>query len=228
MSLWQVALVAGVVGAVLGVALERLAAWSLTVGGAADLEGQGDPSPLPRRTGWTCAASGLACAGVTLAAGIVPTLPAWWAFALGSVAVSRTDLARHRIPDVLALGMLALGGVLLFVASMQQGATDAFLRAWIAAAVSFVAFLLLSLFARAGLGMGDVKLAPTLGLYLGYYSWADVVLGLFAGFVLGAVTGLVIVAVVMLRRGRARDALRKSIPFGPFLCLGTLLPIVLA
>jgi len=52
------------------------------------------------------------------------------------------------------------------------------------------------------------------------------VLGLFAGFMLGAVTGLVIVGVVLLRRGRARDALRKSIPFGPFLCLGALLPIV--
>lgn len=74
--------------------------------------------------------------------------------------------------------------------------------------------------------MGDVKLAPTLGLYLGYYSWSDLVLGLFAGFMLGAVTGLAIVGVVLLRRGRARDALRKSIPFGPFLCLGALLPIV--
>lgn len=222
MSIWQAALIAGLVGAVLGIALERLAAWSLTVGD------QREDAPLPRRTGWTCAASGLACAGVTVAAGLVPTLPAWWAFALGSVAVSRTDLARHRIPDVLALGMLAVGGVLLFVASMQQGATDAFLRAWMAAAAAFVAFLLLSLFARAGLGMGDVKLAPTLGLYLGYYSWADLVLGLFAGFVLGAATGLIIVAIVMLRRGRARDALRKAIPFGPFLCLGALLPIVLA
>lgn len=220
MTVWQVAVLAGIIGAVLGIGLERLAAWSLTVGD------QADDTPLPRRTAWTCVASGIACAGVTVATGLVPTLPAWWAFALGSVAVSRTDLARHRIPDVLALGMLVAGGVLLFIASMQQGASDAFLRAWIAAAIAFVAFLLLGLFARAGLGMGDVKLAPTLGLYLGYYSWSDLVLGLFAGFMLGAVTGLAIVGVVLLRRGRARDALRKSIPFGPFLCLGALLPIV--
>lgn len=222
MSIWQAALIAGIVGAIVGIGLERLAAWSLTLGD------QGDDTPLPRRTVWTCAAAGLACAGVTLAAGLVPTLPAWLAFALGAVTVSRTDLARHRIPDVLALGMLVIGAALLFVASNQQGASDAYLRAWIAAAAAFGAFLLLGVFARAGLGMGDVKLAPTLGLYLGYYGWADLVLGLFAGFMLGAVTGLVIVGVVMLRRGRARDALRRAIPFGPFLCLGALLPIVLA
>ena len=220
MTVWQVAVVAGLVGALLGIGLERLAAWSLTVGD------QGDDTPLPRRTAWTCGASGLACAGVTIAAGLVPTLPAWWAFALGAVAVSRTDLARHRIPDVLALGMLVAGGALLFIASMQQGASDSYLRAWIAAAVSFVVFLLLGLVGRAGLGMGDVKLAPVLGLYLGYYSWTDVVLGLFAGFMLGALTGLGIVAVAMMRRARARDALRRSIPFGPFLCAGALLPIV--
>ncbi|MFM7599538.1 MAG: prepilin peptidase [Actinomycetota bacterium] len=221
MDVWQVALAAGIVGAIAGVGLERLAAWSLTIGD------QGDDTPLPRRTAWMSAAAGLSCAGVTIFAGLVPTLPAWWAFALGSVTVSRTDLARHRIPDVLALGMLVIGAGLLFLASTQDNASDAYLRAWIAAAASFGVFLLLGLFARAGLGMGDVKLAPTLGLYLGYYGWADVVLGLFAGFILGALTGLVIVVIVMMRRGRARDALRRSIPFGPFLCLGALLPIVL-
>ena len=222
MTTLQVTLAALAVGCVLGIPLEYLAAWSLRVGD------QGQPDPLPRRLWATCLASGLACAAMVVIVGVGPTLPAWWAYALGGVAISRTDLARHRIPDVLALGTLAVGAALLFYASMQQGASDAYLRAWIAAAASFAVFLLLSIGGKTGLGMGDVKLAPTLGLYLGYYGWTDLVLGLFAGFVLGAVVGLFIVVAVRARGGKATEALRRAIPFGPFLLVGALLPIALA
>ena len=214
--------VAVVVGGVAGLALERLAGWSLRIGD------QGTPEPLPNRAVWTCCASGLACGAMVVIVGPGPMLPAWWAFALGGVAVSRTDLARHRIPDVLAIGMLAMGAALIYWASLQQSSWDAYLRAWIAAAAAFAVFLLLSIAGRTGLGMGDVKLAPTLGLYLGYYGWVDVVFGLFAGFVLGAVVGLAIVVVVRSRGGSAVEALRKAIPFGPFLLIGALVPIAIA
>lgn len=222
MNEWQMIAVAVVVGGVAGLALERLAGWSLRIGD------QGTPEPLPNRAVWTCCASGLACGAMVVIVGPGPMLPAWWAFALGGVAVSRTDLARHRIPDVLAIGMLALGAALIYWASLQESSWDAYLRAWIAAAAAFAVFLLLSIAGRTGLGMGDVKLAPTLGLYLGYYGWVDVVFGLFAGFVLGAVVGLAIVVVVRSRGGSAVEALRRAIPFGPFLLIGALVPIAIA
>ena len=67
----------------------------------------------------------------------------------------------------------------------------------------------------AGMGFGDVKLAPTLGLALGWYGWPTVFTGTFAGFTLGALTGLVLLA--------TRRADRKTpIPFGPFMLIGTL------
>lgn len=67
----------------------------------------------------------------------------------------------------------------------------------------------------AGMGFGDVKLAPTLGLALGWYGWPTLVAGTFAGLLLGALAGLTLLA--------TRRADRKTpIPFGPFMLLGAL------
>ena len=65
------------------------------------------------------------------------------------------------------------------------------------------------------MGFGDVRLSFLLGLFLGWLGWADVLGGLFAGFLYGAVIGIVLIAVG--RRGR-----RQQIPFGPFLAAGTM------
>jgi leader peptidase (prepilin peptidase)/N-methyltransferase len=40
------------------------------------------------------------------------------------------------------------------------------------------------------MGLGDVKLAPTFGLTLGWLSWGTVAVGVFAGFLLGGLAGL--------------------------------------
>jgi leader peptidase (prepilin peptidase)/N-methyltransferase len=70
--------------------------------------------------------------------------------------------------------------------------------------------------------MGDVKLAPALGLYLGYLGWGAVLIGVVAGFVLGALAALGLLARDALARKPVSGALRRSLPFGPFLLLGTL------
>ena len=73
-------------------------------------------------------------------------------------------------------------------------------------------FLALVTVAPAAMGRGDAKLAFTLGIALGYLSWAAVLVGLFAGFLAGSLVGLA-----------ARDpagGLRSAIPFGPALLLG--------
>jgi leader peptidase (prepilin peptidase) / N-methyltransferase len=65
-----------------------------------------------------------------------------------------------------------------------------------------------------GMGMGDVKLAGVLGLYLG----RAVAPALFAALALGVVVGAAIIARYGATVGR-----KKAVPFGPFLAMGALI-----
>ena len=60
------------------------------------------------------------------------------------------------------------------------------------------------------MGMGDVKLAGVMGLYLG----KAVAPALLIGFAVGALYGLALIA----RHGA--EARKQAVPFGPFLALG--------
>jgi leader peptidase (prepilin peptidase)/N-methyltransferase len=72
-------------------------------------------------------------------------------------------------------------------------------------------FLLVAALAYpAGMGMGDVKLAAVMGLFLG----RSVAPALFVGFAAGAVVGI---AIVLARGAEAR---KQGVPFAPFLALG--------
>jgi leader peptidase (prepilin peptidase) / N-methyltransferase len=81
----------------------------------------------------------------------------------------------------------------------------------IAAAGAGGFFLAAALIAPRGMGMGDVKLAAVLGLFLG----REVGLALLAALALGSLVG----AAVIARRG-ARQGRKTAIPFGPFLAAG--------
>jgi leader peptidase (prepilin peptidase) / N-methyltransferase len=67
---------------------------------------------------------------------------------------------------------------------------------------------------RGGMGMGDVKLAGVLGLYLGYAGLGPLLVGAFAPFLLGGVFSLVLI--ILGRAGR-----KSRIPFGPWMLLGS-------
>jgi leader peptidase (prepilin peptidase)/N-methyltransferase len=85
----------------------------------------------------------------------------------------------------------------------------------VAGAVAFAALLLAAIAYPAGMGMGDVKLAGVMGLYLGL----AVAPALLAAFAVGAVVGLAIVA----REGGARG---RGVPVAPFLALGGLIGLL--
>jgi leader peptidase (prepilin peptidase) / N-methyltransferase len=74
-------------------------------------------------------------------------------------------------------------------------------------------FLLAALAYPRGMGMGDVKLAGMLGLYLGRAVAPAILVGLIAGVVVGAA--------IIARKG-AREGRKTAVPFGPFLALGGL------
>jgi leader peptidase (prepilin peptidase)/N-methyltransferase len=83
----------------------------------------------------------------------------------------------------------------------------------------YVVLFLLAVASPRSFGMGDVKLGGILGGYLGWFGWAHVYYGVFAGFVLGAVLAIGLLA------GR-RANMKTAIPFGPMLIVGPL--VVLA
>ncbi len=64
-----------------------------------------------------------------------------------------------------------------------------------------------------GMGMGDVKLAIFMGLFLG---WPGIVVAMYTAFISGAMVGLGLLMIG--RKGR-----KSEIPFGPFLILGTVI-----
>ena len=123
------------------------------------------------------------------------------------------DLKFGLIPDQVSLPLfvLALGYRLGLVTSQQMQSSD-LVNAVISGLVLMLFFYSLWYFTKGrGFGFGDVKLAPSLGLLLG---WPKTLVGVFIGFLLGAV-----VAVVLLILGRKRFG--QTIPLGPFLVLGT-------
>lgn len=79
--------------------------------------------------------------------------------------------------------------------------------------VGLVIMLGIYLISRGGLGEGDVKLTPCLGLWLGF---ENTLVALLLAFVIGAIIGL---AYMRLKNKKMNFA----IPFGPFLCLGALI-----
>jgi leader peptidase (prepilin peptidase)/N-methyltransferase len=95
----------------------------------------------------------------------------------------------------------------------------ALVRALIGAVVASGGLLVLALLYPRGMGMGDVKLALLLGLYLGWLSLGHVLLGLFLGFLLGSVVGIGLLVTGV--RGR-----KDHLPFAPFLAAGAVLAVL--
>jgi leader peptidase (prepilin peptidase)/N-methyltransferase len=78
-------------------------------------------------------------------------------------------------------------------------------------------FLLITALAYpGGMGMGDVKLAGVMGLFLG----TAVAPAIFAALVLGVLVG----AVVIAQKG-AQEGRKTAVPFGPFLAIGALIGV---
>jgi leader peptidase (prepilin peptidase)/N-methyltransferase len=127
------------------------------------------------------------------------------AFVTVLVAITLTDLERRIIPN-----KILLAGAIVAVAIV--GATDpgSLPERAIAAAVAGGLLLAAALAYPRGMGLGDVKLAATMGLFLG----RDVAPALFVALLAGSLVGLAMIA----RHGAA--ARKRAIPFGPFLALG--------
>ncbi|MFB6705536.1 prepilin peptidase [Streptomyces sp. NPDC056333] len=164
-------------------------------------------------------ATTLGCAALAAATGPRPELAVWLLLAPVAVLLATIDRRVHRLPDRLTLPLAGAAVVLLGGAALLPEHAGSWLSALLGGLALGGFYFLLFLINPNGMGFGDVKLALSLGVALGWYGWAVVFAGGFAGFVLGAVYGLGLV--ILRRAGR-----RTGIPFGPFMIAGALFGIL--
>jgi len=168
---------------------------------------------------WVTVTAAVVLGAVGVGVGAEAALPAFlWLGAVG-LTLAAIDIDCHRLPDRLTLPSYPVGVLLLGIAALVQHRPGALGRALLAATAVAGVFLLLAVASPRSLGLGDVKLAGLLALHLGFLGWGELVLGLFAGFVVGAV-----VAVALLARRRA--GWRSDVAFGPSLLAGALAAVV--
>jgi leader peptidase (prepilin peptidase) / N-methyltransferase len=120
-------------------------------------------------------------------------------------AVTLTDLERRIIPN-----KILLAGAVLCLAIAAPTNPGGLPERAVAAAGAGAVFFVTALAYPKGMGLGDVKLAATMGLFLG----RAVAPAIFTALLIGSAVGLAIMA----RHGSAGR--KMAIPFGPFLACG--------
>jgi len=145
--------------------------------------------------------------------GLTPAYAAVFVFSCALIVITFIDLDHQIIPHVITLSGIPLFS-LLAVLCMGLSFVDSFLGIMIGAGtLYFVAVYYEALTEREGMGGGDVNLFGMLGAFLGWKSLLFILLG---SSLLGAMVGLAAMAI------KGKD-LKYAIPFGPFLCIASLL-----
>ncbi|MBI5106806.1 MAG: prepilin peptidase [Solirubrobacterales bacterium] len=127
------------------------------------------------------------------------------------VPIAVIDLDHRIIPNKLT-GPAAVLAIALGLALEPSFVPEKLVAGLAAGGFFFVAAVL----KPNGMGMGDVKLAGVLGLYLG----RAVAPAIFTGLILGVVAGAAIIARLGATAGR-----KTAVPFGPFLAVGALVAL---
>jgi leader peptidase (prepilin peptidase) / N-methyltransferase len=155
--------------------------------------------------------TGALCVGAVLAAGSTARVALGIGLILLIVPIALIDLETRLIPNKLTLpgAVLAIALGLALDPSGEPGRL-------IAGAAAGGFLLVAALAYPGGMGMGDVKLAGMMGLFLG----AAVAPALLVALLSGTLVGAVIIA----RRGAAAGR-KTAVPFGPFLALGALVAV---
>jgi leader peptidase (prepilin peptidase) / N-methyltransferase len=121
------------------------------------------------------------------------------------LAVTLTDLERRIVPN-----KILVVGAVLAVAIAAVADPDSLPERGIAAIAAGGLLFLVALAYPKGMGLGDVKLAATMGLFLG----RNVAPAIFVALLAGAAVGLAMIAV------EGASARKRAIPFAPFLAFG--------
>ncbi|GAB2451760.1 prepilin peptidase [Xylanimonas ulmi] len=139
--------------------------------------------------------------------------PGFVVVAVAGAAHGVIDARTHRLPDAITLPAIVLTLGLLALAALATADGPRLGAAIAGAVVLGAAYGLLHLVNRSGLGLGDVKLAPLLGLPAGWCGWTTVWWAGALPFLLGGVAALTL----LVTRRASRNS---AIALGPWMLLG--------
>ena len=157
------------------------------------------------------AGTALLCAAVVVAESADHEVWLGLALVLLLVPITLIDLEHRLIPN-----KLTLPGAVIAVAIVLLTDSGSLVEHLIAAAAAGGFLLVAAIAYPAGMGMGDVKLAAVMGLFLG----RAVAPAMFVALIAGSLVGALIIA----RKG-SKEGRKTAIPFGPYLALGGLVGI---
>ncbi|PIP24518.1 MAG: prepilin peptidase [Candidatus Nealsonbacteria bacterium CG23_combo_of_CG06-09_8_20_14_all_37_18] len=152
----------------------------------------------------------------------------FWIISCFLIVIFVYDLKHYIIPDKIIYPAIIIAGIfnLQFLIS-EEGSAPFFTFApingssvfnySILAAILVAAFFLAIVLISRGkwMGIGDIKLAFLMGLFLG---WPNILVALFSAFFIGAIIGVGLVL-------SGKKTLKSEVPFGPFLVTGTFIAL---
>jgi leader peptidase (prepilin peptidase)/N-methyltransferase len=180
-----------------------------------------DIAALPGLGVKTAVAGGVAAALLGVGLGWSWTLLVVLPLVPVSVALAVIDWRTRLLPRLIILPAMAGSAVTIAVSwSLDgfDGGSGTVVRTLLGGAAAFAVFFVLWFVHPRGMGFGDVRLSALLGLVLAYVGWSEWLVGLYGGFLLGAVIGGVLSLLKVVDR--------KGYPFGPFMLVGALLGVL--
>ena len=148
-------------------------------------------------------------------------LPAYLFFTAVVVALAFIDFDTKKLPNRLTFPLILVGGPLLALGALLESEPRRLVPALVGG-VGLYAFYFLLWFLGRGkwIGFGDVKLAPSLGFFLGFLGWKAWIIGLL---------GTSAIALVVVLGGLAFGVLGRKmrIPYGPFMVGGAFIGLTL-
>ena len=167
-----------------------------------------------------------ALVGATLFVAMAERFATWTAviaycvLCFGLLVSTTIDIRVHRLPREISYGTMILGAPWLVWAATSMGEPWRLRSALVGAGLALFVMMGLHLLSRGGLGDGDVRISPLLGMFSGWMGVPVVVDALLVGFASGAVWGSTLL--ISRRAGR-----KTALPFGPFLAWGVIVAVIL-
>ncbi|ADB33401.1 peptidase A24A prepilin type IV [Kribbella flavida DSM 17836] len=167
----------------------------------------------PRAAAWCALLAGVCGGLIGWQLGLSAGLAAWLVLTVSGAVLGYIDARTRYLPSAIIWPTYGAVAAALVVGAAVSGQWGSLRRAAIAGVIGFGVFYLLWFVFPRGVGFGDVRLSGLLGMALGWLGWGELITGLYGGFFLGAVLGVVLTLAKVFKR-------REMFPFGPFMLVG--------